>query len=73
MIHIEEVKKVQDFIETRSVSLNIFRTSSILCDQCTDDRKDGEQNEERNGKFEGPKKIIDYGKKSTLFHVDCWF
>jgi uncharacterized membrane protein len=72
VIHIEEVKKVQDLIETRSVSLNIFRTSGILCDQCTDNRKDSKQNEERNGKFEGPKKIKDDGKKSTSLRVD-WY
>jgi hypothetical protein len=72
MIHIEEVKKVQDLIEANPISLNIFRTSCILRNKCTDNGKDGEQNEERNGKFEGPKKIKDDGKKSTLFHVDCW-
>ena len=44
--------------------------SVFLCDKCTDNGKDGEQNEERNGKFEGPKKIKDDGKKSTSLRVD---
>ena len=30
VIHIEEIKKVQDLIEANPVSLNIFRTSCIL-------------------------------------------
>ena len=46
MIHIEEVKKVQHLIEANPISLNIFRTGGILCNQCTDNGKDGKKNEE---------------------------
>jgi hypothetical protein len=48
MIHIEEVKKVQHLIQAKPVSLNIIRTGGILCDQCTDDGKNGEQNEKKD-------------------------
>jgi hypothetical protein len=76
VVHIEEVEKVQHLIQTDPVSLNIFRTGGILCDHRADDGKDGKQNEERNGKFERPKKVIDDGKETTFFlfsRVSCFF
>jgi hypothetical protein len=66
MVHIEQIEKVQHFIQAHSVSLNIFQTGGILCNQRADDGKDCKQNEERNGEFEGTEKIIDYGKKPIL-------
>jgi hypothetical protein len=72
VVHIEEVEEVQDLIDADPVSLNIFRRAGFLRNQGTNDGKDCKQNEERNGEFEGPKKIKDDGKKSTFFHVDCW-
>lgn len=59
VIHIEKIKKVQDLIETKSVSLNIFWRGGILSNQGANDRKDGKQNEEEDRKFEGSKKIIE--------------
>jgi hypothetical protein len=73
VVHIEEVEKVQHLIETRSVSLNIFRTGGILCNHRADDGEDGKKNEEGNGKFEGPKKVIDDGREATFLHLNCIF
>jgi hypothetical protein len=69
VVHIEEVKKVQHLIKANPVSLNIFRTSGILHDQGPDDGKKCKQDEERNGEFERPKKVSDYGKKSNFLRV----
>jgi hypothetical protein len=68
MVHVEEVEKVQHLVQVNPVSLDIFCASGILCDHRADDRKDGNQNEERNGEFEGAEKVIDNGKKTTFFH-----
>jgi hypothetical protein len=73
MVHVEEIEKVQHLIQTDPVSLNIFRTGGILCDHRADDGKDGKQNEERNGEFEGAEKVIDNREKSAFFHFSCVF
>jgi hypothetical protein len=73
VVHIEEIEKVQDLIEARSVSLNIFRTGCILCNHRADDGKDSKKNEQGNGKFKGPKQIIDDGSESAFLLVDRFF
>jgi hypothetical protein len=73
VVHIEEVKKVQHLIKANPISLNIFRTSGILHDQGPDDGKKCKQDEERNGEFERPKKVIDDGREATFLHLNCIF
>jgi hypothetical protein len=73
VIHIEETEKVQHLVEARSISLNIFRTGGILCNHRADDGKDGKKNEEGNGKFKRPKKVINEGNKSTFLGFHCVF
>jgi hypothetical protein len=70
MVHVEEVEKVQDFIQANPVSLNIFRASGILDDHRADDGEDGKQNKERNRKLERPEKVIENGEKSAFFRFN---
>jgi hypothetical protein len=70
MVHIEEVKKVQHFIESDPVSLNIIWTGGILRDQCADDGEDGKENEERDGEFERTEKVKEYDEDSFLLLPD---
>jgi len=72
MIHIEEVKKVQHLVEAKPVSLNIFRTGGILCNQCTENGKDSKENEKKNSKLERPKEIVKNSKESFFPCDDCF-
>ena len=67
MVHVEEVEKIQYLIEANPISLDIFRTGCILLDQCAEDRKDGEENEERNSEFNRTEKFKEYSKESLFF------
>jgi hypothetical protein len=70
VVHVEEVKKVQHFVKANPVSLDILRTGGILHDQCANDGKECKENEERNGEFEGPEKVIEDREKSTFLGID---
>jgi hypothetical protein len=70
MVHVEEVEKVQDFIQADPVSLGIFCACGILDDHRADDGEDGEQNEQRNRKLERPEKVIENCKKSAFFRFN---
>ena len=71
MIHIEEVKELQDIIELNSVSMNIFRAWRILFDQCADNGEDGDQNEKKDRELEGTEKIEDDIENPFFFMVHC--
>jgi hypothetical protein len=70
MVHIEEVEKIQYLIEPDSIALGIFRTCCILRDECPENRKDGQQNEKKDGEFKGTEKVKENDDKSLFLFTD---
>jgi len=56
MVHIKEVKEIEDFVKAAPVSLDIILAGGVLCDQRADNGEDSQQNQNKNGKLQGTKK-----------------
>jgi hypothetical protein len=54
VVHIEEVEKVQHFIQANPISLKIFWAGGVLCDERADNGKAGKKNKESYRKLERP-------------------